>query len=100
MSSISAQDLEILSTKAIAAKAAAYCMFLYVFLVFHTNLLGPYSRFRVGACLLTASGEFIVGANVENVSFPVGTCAERVALGTAVVSSILPSSDLIPESLR
>lgn len=46
---------------------------------------GPYSKFRVGACLLTHSGEFIQGANVENASFPVGTCAERVAFGTAVV---------------
>jgi cytidine deaminase len=46
---------------------------------------GPYSKFRVGACILTKSGEFITGANVENASYPVGTCAERVAFGTAVV---------------
>lgn len=47
---------------------------------------GPYSKFRVGACILTHSGEYIVGANVENASYPVGTCAERVAFGTAIVS--------------
>ncbi|KAJ5587964.1 Cytidine deaminase [Penicillium hispanicum] len=68
---ISAQELEMLSTKAVSAKGAAYC---------------PYSKFRVGACILTASGEFVVGANVENVAYPVGTCAERVAFGTAVVA--------------
>lgn len=39
--------------------------------------------------MLTKSGEYITGANVENVSFPVGTCAERVALGTAVVCHVL-----------
>ncbi|KAJ5808951.1 Cytidine deaminase [Penicillium riverlandense] len=68
---VTAQELEILSTKAIAAKELAYC---------------EYSKFRVGACILTTSGEFIVGANVENVSYPVGTCAERVAFGTAIVA--------------
>ena len=50
-----------------------------------TAVAGPYSKFRVGACILTASGEFVVGANVENVSYPVGTCAERVAFATAIV---------------
>lgn len=69
---VSAQELEILSTKAISAKEAAYC---------------PYSKFRVGACILTTSGEFVVGANVENAAYPVGTCAERVAIGTAIVCS-------------
>lgn len=48
---------------------------------------GPYSKFQVGACILTTSGEFITGANVENAAYPVGTCAERVAFGTAVVGA-------------
>ena len=46
---------------------------------------GPYSHFRVGAALLSEDGSIILGANVENASFPVGTCAERCAMATAVV---------------
>ncbi|KAJ5112069.1 Cytidine deaminase [Penicillium argentinense] len=68
---VSAAELTTLSTKAISAKETAYC---------------PYSKFRVGACILTNQGEYISGANVENVSYPVGTCAERVAFGTAIVA--------------
>ena len=49
-------------------------------------LLGPYSKFRVGAAVLTESGVIIQGANVENASYPVGLCAERCALAKAVVS--------------
>ena len=46
---------------------------------------GPYSLFRVGASLLLHSSPTpLTGANVENASYPVGTCAERVAMGTAV----------------
>lgn len=52
---------------------------------------GPYSKFRVGACLITTSGEYIFGANIENASYPVGVCAERVALGTALVYPPPPS---------
>ncbi|MEL7463732.1 MAG: cytidine deaminase [Pseudomonadota bacterium] len=40
----------------------------------------PYSNFKVGAAMRSASGEIFVGANVENVSYPVGTCAEESAL--------------------
>lgn len=48
--------------------------------------LGPYSRFRVGATLLTISPAhpFIDGANVENAAYPSGVCAERAAIGAAV----------------
>jgi cytidine deaminase len=44
----------------------------------------PYSRFQVGAALLTASGRVYTGCNVENSSFGLSMCAERVALFKAV----------------
>ncbi len=40
----------------------------------------PYSRFHVGAAVRLRSGEIIKGNNQENISFPSGLCAERVAL--------------------
>ncbi len=40
----------------------------------------PYSNFHVGAALLLANGEIVTGSNQENVAYPSGLCAERVAL--------------------
>ena len=43
----------------------------------------PYSNFHVGAAILTRSGAVHLGVNVENASYPVGACAERMAIGAA-----------------
>ncbi|MDO8965565.1 MAG: cytidine deaminase [Algoriphagus sp.] len=43
----------------------------------------PYSNFNVGAALLLENGEVLQSSNQENVSYPVGTCAERIVLGYA-----------------
>lgn len=47
------------------------------------SAFAPYSGFHVGAALLLANGEVVRGGNQENVSYPVGICAERTALATA-----------------
>jgi cytidine deaminase len=43
----------------------------------------PYSNFHVGAVAMLSNGEVVAGTNQENVSYPVGICAERVLLGNA-----------------
>ncbi|MDX1468155.1 MAG: cytidine deaminase [Acidimicrobiia bacterium] len=48
----------------------------------------PYSRFRVGSVVVGAKGEIFTGANVENASYPVGTCAEANAITTAVSQGV------------
>ncbi len=46
--------------------------------------VAPYSKFNVGAALLTADGNIIPGANVESASYGLSCCAERVALFKAL----------------
>lgn len=48
--------------------------------------VAPYSKFPVGAALLTKSGGIITGANVESASYGLTCCAERVALFKALTS--------------
>src|SRR5437764_3491229 len=52
------------------------------------NAFAPFSKFKVGAALLTADGRIITGCNVENASYGLTVCAERVALFKAITEGI------------
>lgn len=50
------------------------------------NAYAPYSQFKVGAALKTASGSVFSGCNVENVAYPEGTCAEAGAIAAMIAA--------------
>ncbi|CAL1546381.1 unnamed protein product [Lymnaea stagnalis] len=62
-------DVESLIKKSHEAKLLAYC---------------PYSKFQVGAALLTTDGKVFTGCNIENASYSLTVCAERTAIFKAV----------------
>ena len=48
------------------------------------NAHAPYSNFKVGAAILAQDGRVFVGCNVENAAYPLGSCAEDMAIGAFV----------------
>ena len=48
------------------------------------NSYSPYSKFAVGACLMTSDGSIYTGCNFENSSYGLSICAERNAIGSAI----------------
>jgi cytidine deaminase len=50
----------------------------------------PFSKFRVGAALETNDGRIVVGCNVENATYGLTICAERVAIVKAISDGIAP----------
>jgi cytidine deaminase len=69
--SIAQQQRNDLISEALAVRKRAYA---------------PYSKYKVGAALLSARGEIYRGANVENAAYPTSMCAERSAVFSAVSS--------------
>jgi cytidine deaminase len=58
------------------------------------NSYSPYSHFRVGAAIRTDDGTVFTGTNIENVSFSLAICAERVAIFTAISKGHRSFTDL------
>jgi cytidine deaminase len=52
----------------------------------HRRAYCPYSRYRVGAAIRTASGAVVTGCNVENAAYPLGSCAEAGAIAAMVLA--------------
>jgi cytidine deaminase len=67
-------------TDALLARAAAVAERAYA----------PYSEYLVGAAVLARDGRIFEGVNVENAAYPLGICAERTALASAVVGGCKP----------
>ncbi len=55
----------------------------------------PYSRFPVGAAIRTPTGAIFTGCNVENAAYPLGQCAESVAIAAMVVAGANEIAEIV-----
>jgi cytidine deaminase len=60
-----------------------------------TRAYAPYSKFHVGAAVLTRDARVIEGVNVENAAYPLGVCAERTAFSRAVAEGYRPGDFVV-----
>ena len=54
------------------------------------NAYVPYSKYHVGASVLTTDGRVFDGINVENAAYPLGVCAEKSAISAAATAGVRP----------
>ena len=54
------------------------------------NAYAPYSKYFVGASVLTTDGRIFDGVNVENAAYPLGVCAEKSAIVSAASAGVRP----------
>jgi cytidine deaminase len=54
------------------------------------NAYAPYSRYQVGATVVTTDGRVYDGVNVENAAYPLGMCAEKTAIARAASDGVRP----------
>jgi len=59
------------------------------------NAYAPYSGFKVGAALRTATGAVFTGCNVENVAYPEGTCAEAGAIAAMCAAGVREIAEML-----
>lgn len=77
-------------TEGSAVSEAIFQKLLRAALKVRRNAYVPFSKFQVGAAVLTCTGKIFTGCNVENSSFGLTMCAERVAVGNAVAAGFKP----------
>ena len=80
MTDLSSESRQAAIDLAIESRQRAYC---------------PYSGFRVGAAVIGVDGSLFSGCNIENCSFSLTNCAERVALQSAIASGVNQFSHLV-----